>query len=276
MLAVGRTAFVDQARQADQVRMLDCIDCHNRAAHYIPHPEAALDDALQEKLIPADLPYIHAKSMELLSAVYPSTQAALAEIDRLDEFYQATYPQVYASRLGDIQAAIWQLKQIYSRTNFPDMNLNWETNPNNERHQPFLGCFRCHDDNHVRIDQFGNELEVIQSECNLCHTVPIVGRGGELQVETPVIVGDLPESHTDFRWTIEHRDIPQEELQNCYSCHGQGFCNNGVCHNLEHPEDMLFRHADIFRATESKNVCQACHQEITCARCHADGFSAKP
>ena len=276
MLAVAKTTFVEQARQADQVRLLDCIDCHNRAAHFIPHPEAALDDAIQSSLIPADLPYIHAKSMELLSADYPSTQTALTEIDRLREYYQAAYPQVYASRLGDIEAVIGQLKQIYSSTNFPDMNLNWETNPNNERHQPFLGCFRCHDDNHVRLDQYGNELEAISSECNLCHTVPIVGRGGDLQVEAPVIVGALPESHADFSWTIEHRNVPQAEIQDCYTCHGQGFCNNGVCHNLEHPEDMLYRHADIYKATESKNICQTCHQEITCARCHVDGFRATP
>jgi hypothetical protein len=156
------------------------------------------------------------------------------------------------------------------------MNLNWETNPDNEKHTPSLGCFRCHDDNHVSVDTQGNEVGLISVECNLCHTVPIVGREGDLVVEAPVIVGKAPPSHEDFRWTIEHRNITDADKQDCYVCHGQGFCNNGACHNLSHPKDMLYKHAEIFRNLDSEQVCYACHQDITCIKCHAGGVVNNP
>jgi len=154
--------------------------------------------------------------------------------------------------------------------------LNWESNPNNESHTPFLGCFRCHDDNHVNVDELGNEQETISVECNLCHTVPIIGKGDELIVEAPVIVGSVPASHADFRWTVAHRDVTELQKQDCFACHGQGFCNNGVCHNLEHPEDMLFTHAEIFRRLADGQTCFTCHQDVTCATCHPDGIVDNP
>jgi hypothetical protein len=94
-------------------------------------------------------------------------------------------------------------------------------------------------------------------------------------VEAPVIVGAPPASHDDFRWTIEHRNVTDAEKQACYQCHGQGFCNNGVCHNLSHPPDMLFTHPEIYKQTGGQ-ICYNCHQNITCTRCHAGGVVNNP
>ena len=33
-----------------------------------------------------------------------------------------------------------------------------------------------------------------------------LGRGTEMIVDAPAIVGNVPESHADFKWTIEHRN----------------------------------------------------------------------
>jgi hypothetical protein len=93
--------------------------------------------------------------------------------------------------------------------------------------------------------------------------------------EAPVITGPVPESHTDFRWTIEHRDINQEQEEACFVCHGQGFCNNGVCHNLSHPPDMLYTHADEYRL-QGDQVCYTCHQNVLCSRCHPGGIINNP
>jgi hypothetical protein len=125
------------------------------------------------------------------------------------------------------------------------------------------------------VDPAGNEVEVISVKCNLCHTVPIVGRGDDLLFEAPVIVGAIPASHSDFRWTIEHRSVTEDEKQDCYTCHGQGFCSNAACHNLSHPPDMLFTHADIYRETGNQ-VCYTCHQDVLCSRCHPGGIVANP
>jgi len=105
--------------------------------------------------------------------------------------------------------------------------------------------------------------------------VPIVGRENETIVEVPVIVGDPPASHADFRWTIEHRSVTDADKQGCYNCHGQSFCNNAVCHNLSHPEDMAFTHPQEFQA-KGGQVCYTCHQDVTCTRCHPAGIINNP
>jgi hypothetical protein len=154
------------------------------------------------------------------------------------------------------------------------MNLDWKTNPNNVEHTPTLGCFRCHDDQHVYVDDSGKP-HTISAECNLCHTVPIVGRGAQTVLDTPVIVGDPPDSHEDFRWTIDHRYTTDAEKQECFNCHGQAFCNNSVCHNLSHPPDMLFTHPKQYQS-QGGQVCYICHQNVFCSRCHPGGIINNP
>jgi nitrate/TMAO reductase-like tetraheme cytochrome c subunit len=263
LVGMGQTAFVEEARANGKIRTIDCIDCHNRTAHYIPYPEQSVDTAIENGFISTDLPYIRKKAVEILSNTFESEEEAFAEIDKLENDYKLS-PQ------ADVKQAIDTLKELYSSTNFPDMKLNWETNPNNERHTPTAGCFRCHDGNHITNKGDGAE-EVISVECNLCHTVPIVGRGTEMIMDAPVIVGEVPESHKDFRWTIEHRNVTDAEGQGCYNCHGQSFCNNGACHNLSHPEDMAFTHPDEVKA-KGVQVCYTCHQDVTCTRCHPGGI----
>ncbi len=270
MLNIARTSFVEKARAEGRVRRMDCIDCHNRTAHLIPEPERVVDQAISVGKISRELPYIRAKAVEILSPVYNSESDAIENIEGLRDFYRVGYPQVYREKRAEIEAAIETLKQIFRQTNFPDMGLNWQTYPNNERHTPFPGCFRCHDGKHVRVDKAGNEVSTVSVKCNLCHTVPIVGRGEELLVEAPVIVGSVPESHSDFRWTVEHRSVTESEKQECLNCHGQAFCNNAACHNLSHPPDMLYTHADEYRR-RGDQVCYTCHQDILCTRCHAGG-----
>ncbi len=283
MLNVARESFVEKARADGKVRLMDCIDCHNRTAHFIPSPEAAVDEAINTGLISKDLPYIRAKAVEVLTPNYASEAAADEAIEGLVDFYRMnqfkeqsattlTFSTTYQTK---VDASLNAIKKIYSETNFPEMNLNWQTNPNNARHTPFPGCFRCHDGKHAAVDKSGNEVEIISVKCNLCHTVPIVGRGTDRLVEAPVVVGDVPETHSDFRWTIEHRSISKAEEQECYDCHGRGFCNNGACHNLSHPPDMLYTHAQEYQKT-GEQVCYTCHQDILCSRCHPGGIVANP
>jgi nitrate/TMAO reductase-like tetraheme cytochrome c subunit len=276
LLTLANTSFVEEARQKGEVRLLDCIDCHNRAAHLIPPPDRVVDNAITDGLIPRDLPFIRSKAVEVLSVKYDNREQGLQAIQGLTDFYRLSYPELYRARQADVTAAIEKLKELYQETNFPEMGLNWQTNPNNEAHTPDLGCFRCHDGNHILVDEAGNSGEAISVKCNLCHTVPIIGRGEALTVEAPVIVGEVPDSHADFRWTIAHRSISEEQKQECYLCHGQGFCNNGVCHNLNHPEDMLYQHADIFRQLQDQQTCYTCHQDVTCMRCHPGGVVVNP
>lgn len=275
LIGMGQTNFVEQARAEGKVREMDCIDCHNRAAHLIPSPEQSVDQAISDGLISRDLPFIRSRGVELLTNTYAGKEEAYAAIEDLASQYQSD-GGVPVSK-DKLQQAIDELKGIYDSTVFPDMNLDWKTNPNNANHTPTAGCFRCHDGNHILADSVGAAAgeEVISVKCNLCHTVPIVGRGEEMLVEAPVIVGAPPVSHNDFRWTIEHRNVTDAEKQDCYQCHGQGFCNNGACHNLSHPPDMAFTHAQEVKHV-GQQVCYTCHQDITCTRCHPAGIMKTP
>jgi nitrate/TMAO reductase-like tetraheme cytochrome c subunit len=275
LVGMGQTDFVEQARKEGKVREMDCIDCHNRAAHYIPYPEESVDQAITDGLISPDLPYVHSKAVDLLSQTYTTSSEAYAAIDKLAEEYKLT--PVGAASPEKVQQLKATLTRIYDSTVFPFMKLDWQTNPNNAKHTPTEGCFRCHDGNHILADSVGSPSgeQVISVKCNLCHTVPIIGKGDEMVVEAPVIVGAPPASHNDFRWTIEHRNVTDAEKQACYQCHGQGFCNNGACHNLSHPPDMLYTHPEIYKQTGGQ-VCYNCHQNITCTRCHAGGVVSNP
>jgi len=275
MLNMDREAYVEEARKAGEIREMDCIDCHNRTAHYIPSPEEAVDDAIKLGLISRELPFIRSKAVEALTPSYQDVAAGHEAIDGIQGFYEVKYPDLYANQKSTIDAAVEEVNVIFDETHFPSMNLNWQTNPNNARHRPSLGCFRCHDGKHVAIDEAGNEAQPISVKCNLCHTVPIVGKGNDMVVESPVVVGDVPPTHSDFRWTIEHRVTTPAQEDTCYQCHGQGFCNNGACHNLSHPENMLFIHAEEY-AKQGDQVCYTCHQDILCSRCHPGGIVSNP
>jgi len=275
LLGMAQTSFVEHARANGEVREMDCIDCHNRSAHLIPAPDDLVDEAINAGRISTGLPYIRAKGIELLTPHYASVAQAYDAIDGLVAYYEDSYPQLYESQRRELRIAINTLKELYRTASFPDMALNWETNPDNEVHSPFLGCFRCHDGKHALVDTEGEEVEVISVKCNLCHTVPIVGRGSAMLVEAPVIVGAAPDSHSDFRYTVEHRTTTDAEREECYQCHGQGFCENEACHNLSHPPDMLYTHSDEYRRTGDQ-LCYNCHQAILCSRCHPGGVIAGP
>lgn len=275
-VAMAQSDFVEEAFEKGEVREMDCIDCHNRAAHYTPTPQESIDSAINLGLVSQDIPFIRANALELLSTTYETEAAAHLAMDGLVTFY-ANDDSLAKYNNEKLLDAINVLKEIYSETTFPEMESDWRTSPNNVRHTASPGCFRCHDGNHVLKDAQGEgeDGDVISVKCNLCHTVPIVGRGDDLVIEAPVIVGDVPVSHIDFRWTIEHRDISEADKQECLECHGNGFCNNGVCHNLSHPEDMLFTHPEEYAKTGGQ-VCYNCHQDITCARCHPGGIIENP
>ncbi|MDH5605846.1 MAG: NapC/NirT family cytochrome c [Anaerolineae bacterium] len=274
-ITMAQTAFVEQARAEGKIRLMDCIDCHNRAAHFIPSPQESVDKAISAGVISKNIPFIRSKAIDVLTPIYTNQTEAFEVIEGLKDYYSiaSTSSLTYSSE--ELQTAVDKIKEIYTETNFPEMNLNWESNPNNQGHTPTLGCFRCHDGKHVNVDDTGHEVEVVSVKCNQCHTVPIVGRGEKLLVEAPVIVGQVPDSHADFRWTIEHRDISDQELTDCYQCHGQAFCNNDACHNLSHPPDMLYTHADIFKEYGDQ-VCYTCHQNIQCSQCHPGGIISNP
>jgi nitrate/TMAO reductase-like tetraheme cytochrome c subunit len=148
-------------------RVMDCIDCHNRAAHTFVTAEDAINRAMAEGAISPDLPWIHKEGLVLLKASYGSQDEASARIPAaLDAFYRSGNPQVLAGKAGLVKAAGEQLVTLYSQNVFPNMKVTWGTHPNHIGHMNYPGCWRCHDGSHAAKDGTS-----ITQDCSACHNL---------------------------------------------------------------------------------------------------------
>ncbi len=161
-LADGTTP--DAARALPTFEM-QCVDCHNRAAHSFELAEHAVDHAMATARISATLPFVKKTGVELLKATYSSEDDAAQKIPaRLNTFYQQKYGDIWAKRSNDVQLAGQALLAIYRSNVFPDLKVTWGTYPNNVGHIDDPGCFRCHDGGHSTADK-----KVITQDCSTCH-----------------------------------------------------------------------------------------------------------
>jgi hypothetical protein len=161
-LADGTTP--DAARALPTFEM-QCVDCHNRAAHSFELAEHAVDHAMATAQISATLPFVKKTGVELLKATYSSEDDAAQKIPaRLNTFYQQKYGDIWAKRSNDVQLAGQALLAIYRSNVFPDLKVTWGTYPNNLGHVDDPGCFRCHDGGHSTADK-----KVITQDCSTCH-----------------------------------------------------------------------------------------------------------
>src|SRR5262249_10930750 len=114
---------------------MQCVDCHNRAAHSFQPAETAIDQAITGGQIAPSLPFIKKTGVELLKAAYSTQDEASQKIQAaLNSFYQKKYADVWARQSNDVQRAGQALAAIYSRNVFPDLKVTWGTYPNNLGH----------------------------------------------------------------------------------------------------------------------------------------------
>ncbi|NOZ26584.1 MAG: hypothetical protein GXP39_00840 [Chloroflexi bacterium] len=226
--------FVEQ--NSEKLHRMDCIDCHNRISHKFRSPERALDWALSRRQIDRTIPYIKRKGVEVLSEPYANHDEATAAIQRLEDWYRTNYPKWYNNPKNQekLRQAIAELKRIYEETVFPEMDVGWETHPDNVGHTDFPGCFRCHDGKHISDKQ-----TAIRLECNICHSIPQVARPGDPPPKIPVERSDEPKSHQDTQWLARHRFEFNETCANCHDIANPGgadnssFCSNSACHGIK-------------------------------------------
>jgi nitrate/TMAO reductase-like tetraheme cytochrome c subunit len=169
------TEYIDPAkageitaqRIASEKRLMDCIDCHNRATHIFQSPEDLIDEELTEGRIDNSLPYIKREGIKALDPANPSLDVASAKVEAIRDFYRTTYPQVYQQKQSAIEAAIVELKEVARLTTFPDMKVTWTTYVDNAGHQHGPGCFRCH--GKLVATSGATKGQAIDAGCNSCH-----------------------------------------------------------------------------------------------------------
>jgi len=146
-------------------RLMDCIDCHNRATHIFYSPEELIDKALAQGQIDRSLPYIKREGLNALDPVNSTLEQAMDKVEAIADFYSDSYPLITTEKATELDKAIERLKQIAVLTTFPTMTVTWETHLDNVSHE---GCSRCH--GKLVAESGDDEIgPTIASSCTLCH-----------------------------------------------------------------------------------------------------------
>jgi len=162
-----RDDAVDQTFTDATPITMQCVDCHNRAAHKFQLPGPALDIAFTIGLMSSSLPYLKKQGMEVLTATYESSEAAASAIPAaLSDYYRTEHPEVYSSRRAEIEEAGEVVAALYARNVFPELGVTWGTYPDNSGHENSPGCYRCHEGEHST-----DAGETITQSCFKCHAV---------------------------------------------------------------------------------------------------------
>lgn len=191
-----------------EVRVMDCIDCHNRPSHDYKVPQNFIDEAIASGDISKDLPDIKLAVMETFFQDYPTTDTALMMIDSIImEYYNLIYPEIVETHEAKLKKSILAVQEAYSRNIFPAMKVKWSEYPNHLGHLETDGCYRCHNDRHKT-----KENKVISRDCNLCHSIMAQGNPDELEVANPL--GSL-----EFKHPIPIREV--WKTNHCSECHAE-------------------------------------------------------
>lgn len=196
----------EKAPPKDEIRRLDCIDCHNRPSHIFKQPNQTINFYLSTGKIDKTLPYIKSIGVQVLENYVKSRQTAFENIKNFVwSYYKQNFSEVAFAKKESIDKAINELFNIYMRNYFPEMKANWKNYPNNIGHLYSPGCFRCHDGKHISPTG-----KVISSDCNICHIINYQKPSfGEAQVSSTGLQFIHPGGIEKFT----HKDA-------CYTCHG--------------------------------------------------------
>jgi hypothetical protein len=185
--------------ELDMLRVMDCMDCHNRPAHIYRSPMEGVNEAMAAGKLDRRLPWIKREAVRALSREYATSEGARDSI--------ALHLKGFYAGLGfdTPPAAIAVVQEIYAENMFPKMKVRWDRYPNDIGHFYFPGCFRCHGSDLATPDG-----KTITSDCNTCHTILSQGfvDGGEV----PPVAPGLP-----FQHPIDIGGSEQE--MRCYDCH---------------------------------------------------------
>lgn len=196
----------DVEKYKDQIRTMDCMDCHNRPSHHYRYPVHFVDDAITAGKISKELPEIKMLCMQILNEKFSTTDSAMAFIEKeILDFYSSGYPEIMSDRKELVTNAIAALQEEFQKNIFPEMGVIWDVYPSHLGHVETVGCDRCHNERHSTTDN-----KVISRDCNLCHEITAQGHPDSIQMATSF-------QGLEFRHPVDIGDEWQVTL--CSECH---------------------------------------------------------
>jgi len=184
----------------DDIRRMDCLDCHNRPAHRFRTPNESVELAMHSGEIDRSIPWVKSNIVAALIAPHETKDAALQHIS-------TTLRGLYKDN-AKVEALVQTAHRIHSESIFPEMKADWRAYPDNKGHKDWPGCFRCHDGSHKTAD---GQRTIGGSECNSCHVILAQG-------STPDDLKNLSaEGHTFLHIDAEYSDL------SCNNCHSGAF-----------------------------------------------------
>ncbi len=187
---------------ADKIRVMDCMDCHNRPAHMFPTANDAVERAIFAGTLTNKLPNIKRVAVQAMSQKEITKDAEAPQ--KIADFLRSKYNE--PDHAPELAGAIAEVQKVFAATIFAERKADWRVYPNNIGHKDWPGCFRCHDDKH----KTAQGQKVRSSDCNSCHTILAQGKGNELEL--------LNAKGMDFKHPSGELDA---ELS-CADCHNGG------------------------------------------------------
>ena len=198
------TKDFDRASLAEEnLRLMDCLDCHSRPSHVFKSPNRALDEAMDNGLISPTLPGIKRVALKAFEQKYETKGEALTAIDAALDAYVRSVTLTPAQQ-EQMREARHNVKQVYSTHFFPEHGVDYRAFIDNLGHFEHKGCERCHDGKHQSVNGTGT----ITKKCDVCHL--IIGQANGVKE-----VANMKYEVRDF----EHPDEPVNLKKNCSSCH---------------------------------------------------------
>ncbi len=202
--ATADSKYKDAGPSEEDIRVMDCMDCHNRPSHHYLAPNVLINRAMVEGKIDRGIPSIKTIAIGALSEKYTSRREAVETIQRkIVSYYEKEEAGYFDQRKEKIAKVAAQIADIYTGNFFPEMNARWDVYPDNIGHIVSPGCFRCHGGEHK-----SSEGKTIPRDCGVCHTIIEQGRPEALEKDADGLT---------FRHPFDEHDMWQEI--NCFVCH---------------------------------------------------------
>ncbi len=219
-------------------KVMDCIDCHNRAGHPFRSPEEEVDAALADGRLSPDLPFIKKRIIELLDQEFETEDEAKALAASTWQQYQEDFPDLKEKYPEDWEGARDFMEErqefmanLMVRSRFVEEGMSWRSFPDHNGHKLDPGCFRCH----------GGQLQAesgvpIVVNCTNCHSIPLFTRRDRVpDYFLSLIDRQKPDSHHDPAFISRHMDLAGEECTTCheevrFGVNDRSYCSNSGCH----------------------------------------------